>query len=63
MVRVFRVGHTLSRVCPTNCMARTASLTMVDNSDVHVCMPVSEYRRTCGKPDSLFQKLQGVVVV
>lgn len=54
VVRVFRVWQTLSRVCPTNCMARTASLTMVGNSDIHVCMPVSEYKWTCGKPDGVF---------
>ncbi|KAL2306926.1 hypothetical protein Nmel_004873 [Mimus melanotis] len=35
-------------------MVRTASLTMVDNSDIHVCMPVSDYKRTCGKPDGVF---------
>lgn len=40
--------------CAPQTVARTASLTMVDNSDIHVCMPVSEYRRTCGKPDRVF---------
>lgn len=54
VVRVFRVWQTVSRVCLTKCMARTANLTVVDNSDIHVCMPVSEYRRTCGKPDRVF---------